>query len=93
MPAKCINLSDDVVCVRRLENKSSYSCNIEVEKKFDPKKLEINVGCVDLVVGDDAITTEVAISSITYDGIEYEVEYDGSENCSIEVIWGSEPEI
>lgn len=48
---------------------------------------------MDLVVGDDAITTEVAISSITYDGIEYEVEYDGSENCSIEVIWGSEPEI
>ena len=92
-PAKCINLSDDVVCVRRLENKSSYSCNIEVEKKFDPKKLVINLGCTELVVGDDTITTEVAISSITYDDIEYDVEYDGSENCSIEVIWGSEPEL
>ena len=62
-------------------------------KKFDPKKLEINLGCTELVVGDDTITTEVAISSITYDNIEYVVEYDGSENCSIEVIWGSEPEL
>lgn len=93
LPAKCINLSDDVVCVRRLENKSSYSCNIEVEKMFDPKKLVINLGCTELVVGDDTITIEVAISSITYDNIEYDVEYDGSENCSIEVIWGSEPEL
>ena len=93
LTAKRIDLSDDVVCVRRLENKSSYSCNIEVEKKFDPKKLVINLGCTELVVGDDTITTEVAISSITYDDIEYDVEYDGSENCSIEVIWGSEPEL
>jgi hypothetical protein len=55
--------------------------------------LVINLGCTELVVGDDTITTEVAISSITYDGIEYDVEYDGSDNCSIEVIWGSEPEL
>jgi hypothetical protein len=92
MKVKSINLSDDVVGIRRFENDCYYTCDIEVKGEFDPNKLTLNVGWFDLVVCDDTISTDVALFSVTYDGKEFELEFNGSEGNSSEMIWGYDPD-
>ena len=90
---KTFDWSQDVVGIRAHENESSYTIEIEVEDEFDPMKLELKAVLAEFVTKDDKLSfKEALVTSIIYDGIEYEFEdIEGNGKASY-MIWGYNPE-
>ena len=91
LPVERIELDENIVGIRRMTNKCNYSCEIEVNGDFDPAKLTLNVGWKDLIVGNETISTEVFLNSVTYDNNNFSLEFEDSDGKDSEMIWGYDP--
>lgn len=95
----CVGTKDwefgkDIVGVRMFENKAHYYCEIETDEEFDIDKLELNIyNCLPTAGSDiiDAYAHILMFSSISYNGIEYELKCGPTSCKSTDLVWGSDP--
>lgn len=89
-----VELPENVVGIRRHENKASYECEIEITGEFDPSKLRLNVAESEFIIGKEKISTDgdLLLRSITYDDKEYNLEFIESRGMGSDMIWGIDPE-
>lgn len=95
----CVGTKDwafekDIVGVRMFENKAHYYCEIETDEEFDIDKLELNIyNCMPRAGNTiiDAYAHILMFSSISYDGIEYELKCGPTSCKSTDLVWGSDP--
>lgn len=95
----CVGTKDwefgkDIVGVRMFENKAYYYCEIETDEEFDIDKLELNIfNCMPRAGNTiiDAYAHILMFSSISYNGIEYELKCGPTSCKSTDLVWGSDP--
>lgn len=95
----CVGTKDwefekDIVGVRIFENKAYYYCEIETDEEFDIDKLELNIfNCMPRAGNTiiDAYAHILMFSSISYNGIEYELKCGPTSCKSTDLVWGSDP--
>ena len=95
----CVGTKDwefgkDIVGVRMFENKAHYYCEIETDEEFDIDKLELNIyNCLPTAGSDiiDAYAHILMFSTISYNGIEYELKCGPTSCKSTDLVWGSDP--
>ena len=89
------NFDPSTKAIRLYDNETTYSCELEIDEEFDASKLVLNVHKIQFQVGDKVIKKygNRMLCGIEYDGVEYELEWDGnSENGGSEIIWGVDPD-
>ena len=89
------NFDPSTKAIRLYDNETTYSCELEIDEEFDASKLVLNVHKIQFQVGDKVIKKygNQMLCGIEYDGVEYELEWDGnSENGGSEIIWGVDPD-
>ena len=95
----CVGTKDwafekDIVGVRIFENKAHYYCEIETDEEFDIDKLELNIyNCLPTACNTiiDAYAHILMFSSISYDGIEYELKCGPTSCKSTDLVYGTDP--
>ncbi len=95
----CVGTKDwefekDIVGVRMFENKAHYYCEIETEEEFDIDKLELNIfNCMPRAGNTiiDAYAHILMFSSISYNGIEYELKCGPTSCKSTDLVYGTDP--
>lgn len=88
------DLDPSIGAIRLWENETTYYCDLEIDEEFDPHKLVLNVNEYWFQIGGKTFKSEkLILHSITYDGIEYDLECsDSSENNGSEIVWGTDPD-
>ena len=95
----CVGTKDwefgkDIVGVRMFENKAYYYCEIETDEEFDIDKLELNIfNCMPRAGNTiiDAYAHILMFSSISYNGIEYELKCGPTSCKSTDLVYGTDP--
>ena len=95
----CVGTKDwefekDIVGVRMFENKAHYYCEIETDEEFDIDKLELNIfNCMPRAGNTiiDAYAHILMFSSISYNGIEYELKCGPTSCKSTDLVYGTDP--
>lgn len=95
----CVGTKDwkfekDIVGVRIFENKAHYYCEIETDEEFDIDKLELNIfNCMPRAGNTiiDAYAHILMFSSISYNGIEYELKCGPTSCKSTDLVYGTDP--